>query len=198
MRTSPDRSTPVRLAAGALVLAVLPTVACAGGGGAVTPDAGAAAEEEPAPVLVGVTTREAIEEAEPAWVARTVEAEVDAEAAAALAAVEPGAELTILLGTWCGDSRREVSRFWKALDQLGQVGSQIPFEIEYVAVDRKKEEPVERTGPVDLRYVPTFIVRRGGEEVGRVVESSPNGIESDLLALLTGEAAGTLTLRDDL
>jgi hypothetical protein len=118
MRTSPDRSTPVRLAAGALVLAVLPTVACAGGGGAVTPDAGAAAEEEPAPVLVGVTTREAIEEAEPAWVARTVEAEVDAEAAAALAAVEPGAELTILLGTWCGDSRREVSRFWKALDQV--------------------------------------------------------------------------------
>lgn len=197
MRASPIRPTltrsPAGLAAGALVLALLPALACAGGSGALTPEEGTAVEEEP--VLVGVTTREAIEEAEPLWVARTVEAEVDEEAAAALAAVEPGAELTVFLGTWCSDSRRELPRFWKALDQVGGL---VPFDVEYVAVDREKEEPADRTGPADLRYVPTFIVRRGGDEVGRVVESSPNGIERDVLALLTGEASGTLTLRDDL
>jgi thiol-disulfide isomerase/thioredoxin len=200
MRASTIRPTParppVRSIAGALVLAVVAALACAGGSGTVTPEArtsGTAAEEEP--VLAGVTTREAIEEAEPLWVARTVEAEVDAGAAAALAAVPPGAEITVFLGTWCGDSRREVPRFWKALDQVGGL---VPFDVEYVAVDREKEEPADRTGPADLRYVPTFIVRRDGDEVGRVVESSPNGIERDLLALLTGEASGILTLRDDL
>jgi len=34
--------------------------------------------------------------------------------------------------------------------------------------------------------------------VGRIVETSPNGIEKDLLALLTGRARGVLTMRDDL
>lgn len=190
MKSPLSRSIRLRLAAGALALAVLPAPGCSAGSGAAT-----AADEESAPVLVGVTTREAIEEAEPAWVARSVEAEIDEEAAVALAAVEPGAEVTVFLGTWCGDSRRELPRFWRALDQTGGL---VPFEIEYVAVDREKEEPVDRTGPADLRYVPTFVVRRGGEEVGRVVESSPNGIETDLLALLEGEASGVLTLRDDL
>lgn len=205
MTTSPLRPTlgrsPGRLAAGALVLAValavLPALACAGGSAAVSPEDRAPEEaaSEAEPVLVGVTTREAIEEAEPLWVSRTVEAEIDAEAAAALATVPPGAELTVFLGTWCGDSRREVPRFWRALDQVGGL---VPFDVEYVAVDREKEEPAGRVGPADVRYVPTFIVRRDGEEVGRVVESSPNGIESDLLALLTGEASGILTLREDL
>jgi hypothetical protein len=46
--------------------------------------------------------------------------------------------------------------------------------------------------------VPTFIVRRGGHEVGRVVEEAPHGIETDLLALLTGEAGGVLSGRPDL
>jgi hypothetical protein len=46
--------------------------------------------------------------------------------------------------------------------------------------------------------VPTFIVVRGGREVGRIVESSPNGVESDLLALLTGKAQGVISTRKDL
>ena len=50
----------------------------------------------------------------------------------------------------------------------------------------------------NVLYLPTFIVRRGGREVGRIVETSPHGIERDLLALLTGKATGVLTTRTDL
>ncbi|MFP3941633.1 MAG: TlpA family protein disulfide reductase [Thermoanaerobaculia bacterium] len=148
-----------------------------------------------APVLLGSVTRPEIEAAVPSWVAATADAAVDEEAATALAAVEPGGRVTVFLGTWCSDSRREVPRLWRALDQVGGL---VPFDVEYVAVDEDKAEPAELVAGRDLRYVPTVIVSRGGEEVGRVVEVSPNGIEHDLLALLTGTESGVVTAREDL
>lgn len=147
------------------------------------------------PVLLGPVARSELEAAVPSWVAATVDAPIDEEAATALAAVEPGARVTVLLGTWCSDSRREVPRLWRALDQVGGL---VPFEIDYLAVDEDKEEPAALVAGRDLRYVPTFIVSRDGEEVGRVVEVSPNGIEHELLALLTGTESGVVTAREDL
>jgi thiol-disulfide isomerase/thioredoxin len=145
-------------------------------------------------VLLGPVSREKVE-AVPEWVQAEVDARPEAAAAAALAAVEPGAEVTVYLGSWCGDSRREVPRFWKALDAAGAA---VPFTVRYVAVDRQKKEPADAVAQDGIRYLPTFIVRRGGHEVGRVVETSPKGIESDLLALLNGSAHGVLSTRTDL
>jgi thiol-disulfide isomerase/thioredoxin len=146
-------------------------------------------------VLVGPATREQVEGAAPEWVQAEVESQPDAEAAKTLAAVAPGAEVTIFLGTWCGDSRREVPRFWRALDLAG--GS-VPFKISYVTVDRHKQEPAGPVTASSIRFLPTFIVRRDGREVGRIVETSPHGIEHDLLALLTGKAGGVIATRQDL
>jgi hypothetical protein len=145
-------------------------------------------------VLVGPTTREKVEEA-PDWVQAEVDARPDSGAAQALGAVEPGAEVTVFLGTWCGDSRREVPRFWKALDAEGGA---VPFQIRYVGVDHDKKEPAALLAENGVRYLPTFIVSRGGHEVGRIVETSPHGVEQDLLALLTGKASGVLSTRQDL
>jgi hypothetical protein len=130
----------------------------------------------------------------PEWVQAEVEAQPDAGMVQALASLEPGAEVTVYLGTWCGDSRRELSRFWKALDQTGGTA---PFQVRYVGVDREKKEPagVKEDG---VLYLPTFIVRRGGHEVGRIVETSPHSVEQDLLALLTGKAQGVLATREEL
>lgn len=147
------------------------------------------------PVALGELTRERIEETVPDWVAAQADAEVDAAAAAALAGVAPGAEVIVFLGTWCGDSKRELSRLWRALD-LAALDAP-PFTLRYVGVDRAKKRPRELLGGQGVRYVPTFVVRRAGAEVGRIVESAPAGIESDLLALLRGERSGVLSRRDD-
>ncbi len=157
----------------------------------------APADDEPKkpPSLLGSVSREQLEAAEPAWVTAGVEAELDLEAAQALAAVEPGAEIAVYLGTWCSDSERELARFWRALDE--NFGA-VPFEVEYIAVDRSDQRPPELLRDLDLRYVPTFIVRRDGREVGRMVEVSPNGIELDLLGLLDGSTSGVVSARDDL
>jgi hypothetical protein len=163
-------------------------------------EAQGAAVQEPAKkkgeaALVGPATREQIEGAAPDWVQAEVGSQPDAEAAKALAEVQPGAEVTIFLGTWCGDSRREVPRFWRGLDEAGGT---VPFKVAYVTVDRQKKEPAGLVTESGVQYLPTFIVRRDGREVGRIVETAPNGIEHDLLALLTGKAHGVIATRTDL
>lgn len=177
-----------------LVLSVL--VACGGAAIGEEPKGGEAKKEEKdEPVLMGPLDREQIEAAVPDWVQAEVEAQPDPAAAQALAAVEPGAEVAVFLGTWCSDSRREVPRLWKALDATGGMAT---FAIRYIGVDREKKEPAAAIAASDIRFLPTFIVQRDGRETGRIVETSPHGVEQDLLDLLTGKARGVLTTRDDL
>ncbi len=151
------------------------------------PPATASADPE---VTLGPLTREQVEEAYPVFVESEATAAIDESAAHELATVAPGATVTVYLGTWCSDSRREVGRFWRALDADAD---DVPFTIEYVGVDRAKTEPVSLLSGVDLHRVPTFIVRRDTVEVGRVVEQAPHGIERDLADLLAGKQHGFLS-----
>jgi hypothetical protein len=148
--------------------------------------------------LLGPITREQIEDSTPAWVQSLTEAHPDAATASELLKVEPGAAVTVYLGTWCSDSRREVSRLWRALDEAAANGETLPFELSYVGIDEQKKEPAAAVKESGLRFLPTIIVRRNGQEQGRIVESSPHGVEADLLALLTGRASGLLTLNREL
>lgn len=146
--------------------------------------------EDTEPVLVGLLSREEMEAGVPAWVVAGIESEPDIEAAAAMLAALEGSEVMVFLGTWCSDSGRELPRLWRAFDELGVM---TPEMIRYIGVNRDKTEPAEWVAGVDLEWVPTILVRRDGKELGRIVESSPNGIERDLLALLEGETEGWVT-----
>jgi hypothetical protein len=189
-----------RIAATLLCLSLVsmrPLMASAAG---AAPAAPAAVPVPPAAprTLVGPVTREQVEAAVPEWVQVEVDSKPELAAARALALVEPGAEVTVLLGTWCGDSRREISRLWRALDDVGAApqggpAGGLPFTIRYIGVDEAKQQPEAEVKAAGLLYVPTLIVSRGGHEVGRIVERPPHGVEADLLALLTGKAAGLLT-----
>jgi hypothetical protein len=142
--------------------------------------------------VVGLTSRAEIEEAVPAWREAIATADPGDEIARALASVPPGAEVDVFLGTWCGDSRREVSRLFVAL-ALAEAARPLPFTLRFIGVDRSKVAP-GLSEAADLRYVPTIIVRRDGAEVGRIVETATRGVEQDLLDLLTGERTGFLSL----
>jgi len=131
----------------------------------------------------------------PGWVEEEMAATPDFEAGAALAVAMSGAEIAVYLGTWCSDSARELARLWRALDEVGVID---PIEISYIGVDRDMQEPQEMLTGIGLQLVPTFIVRRNGQEVGRIIEVAPNGIELDLLALLSGEKRGVISGSEDL
>jgi len=138
--------------------------------------------------IVGNTSPDAIIGMFEAW---SPEAAVqpDATASAALSAVDAGATVEVYLGTWCSDSRREVPRLWRALDLAGTV----PFDVRYIGLDRDFAAADVNLDDKDIIAVPTFVVLRNGVEVGRVIEESPTGIESDLLSLLDGSKTGNLS-----
>ena len=91
----------------------------------------------------------------------------------------------LFLGTWCGDSRREVPRLEKIFIELG-----IDFDqITIITVDRDKISPENEQEGKDIRYVPTLIVKNNDVEVGRIVESPSSEsatLESDLFEISLG------------
>jgi hypothetical protein len=142
--------------------------------------------------IVGITSRAEIESEFPAWREQIASTTFDADAAERLASVPPGAEVDVFLGTWCGDSRREIARLFRALERAETAGP-LPFTIRFVAVDRAKTAPGLTEG-VGLRYVPTIVVRRDGAEVGRIVEmANPEGVDRTLLGLLDGTRSGPIS-----
>ncbi len=85
-------------------------------------------------------------------------------------------DIIIVLGTWCSDSRREVPRFLKLADSL-----QIPPQnITIIGVDRTKTARVENLVQLNIQLVPTFIILRNGNEIGRIVETPVVSLEHDL------------------
>lgn len=147
-------------------------------------------------VITGPIDRARIEHELPNWRDEIARVEPDIAASQALGEVPPGATVDVFLGTWCGDSRRVVSRLFRALEWVPEESR--PFTIHFIAVDHDKRDPEGRAEGRDIRFVPTIIVVRDGHEVGRIVESAPHGVEVDLLHLLRGEASGVISLRTDL
>jgi len=106
--------------------------------------------------------------------------QVSADVVELIRMVQPGAEFLVFLGTWCGDSKREVPRFMKIADMAG-----IPAErIRLCGVDRAKKSPDGAAAPYAIERVPTFIVLRDGKEEGRIVERPVGTLEGDLLTIL--------------
>ena len=174
-----------------------------GCGGAVhesTASSGAVHSSTPRPSpfddTVGLTTRAAIEARHEHW--RSADSAPVRATSEALANVPPGAEVDVFLGTWCGDSRQQITRLFVALE-IAESPHPLPFSLRYIAVDRLKhafdaETNRELTEGQDIRFVPTIIVRREGVEVGRIVEHPTRSIEEDLLDLLRGTRTGFLSL----
>lgn len=91
----------------------------------------------------------------------------------------------VFLGTWCGDSRREVPRMEKIFSEMGIDMSNVLI----VTLDRDKISPNGEQEGKDIRYVPTLIVNKDNQEIGRIVESPSSEtatLESDLFEISLG------------
>lgn len=111
-------------------------------------------------------------------------------AAATVAAIRAGGikdiEVEIFLGTWCGDSRREVPRFMKLLTDISIPGKKIKMIALGAGDSLYKQSPQhEETGKGIFR-VPVFIVYKNGKELGRINEFPVISLEKDLHSILSG------------
>ncbi|PQB05008.1 TlpA family protein disulfide reductase [Aureitalea marina] len=95
-------------------------------------------------------------------------------------------DLTLFMGTWCGDSKREVPRLYSLLET-----ADYPMErMTAIAVspdsETYKQSPGAEERGLNIHRVPTLILSKDGKEVGRIVEHPQLSLEEDLLAILEG------------
>ena len=91
--------------------------------------------------------------------------------------------MTIVLGTWCPDSRREVPRMYKILDYLSIPDSNLTV----ICVDHNKKAGQTDIANLNIQRIPTFIIYINGQEKGRIVEHPKNTLEKDLKQILSDE-----------
>jgi thiol-disulfide isomerase/thioredoxin len=96
----------------------------------------------------------------------------------------PGqAEIKVVFGDWCKDSKKHVPAFIKTMEFADNRNIHVVF----INLDRQKKEPADLISELDVHNVPTFIVSSDGQELGRIVETPKTRIEEDLAQILTGE-----------
>jgi len=91
-----------------------------------------------------------------------------------------GVQVLVFLGTWCGDSKREVPRFLRIVDAAGISMDRISL----YALDRNKASPEGVEARYGIERVPTFIFLKKESEIGRIVETPRTTLEGDILTIL--------------
>jgi len=89
-------------------------------------------------------------------------------------------QVEVFLGTWCSDSKAQVSAFFKVLDAIDSP----LITASYVGVPRDKAARQPYIEGRDIQRIPTFIVSVDGQEVGRIIETPVKSVEQDLLDIL--------------
>jgi hypothetical protein len=98
-----------------------------------------------------------------------------------------GKAITIFLGTWCGDSKREVPRVLKMLDCCNFLMKNLNMIMVSNKDSLYKKSPQHEEAGRNIVRVPTIIVEQGGAEVGRIIEFPKSSLEKDLLSILRKE-----------
>lgn len=92
--------------------------------------------------------------------------------------------IEIFAGSWCGDTRREIPRLLKVLDEANIDTTQLRL----IFVDNSKElfkqSPQHEEAGKNILRIPTIIVYKDDKELNRIVETPVNTLEQDLAHIL--------------
>lgn len=89
-------------------------------------------------------------------------------------------KITMVLGTWCSDSRREVPRFYKMLEFLDYDLDNMTV----ICVNTSKTAEGTNVDQLDIQKVPTFIFYKNDLELGRIIETPQASLEKDMLEIV--------------
>lgn len=90
-------------------------------------------------------------------------------------------KVTIVMGSWCGDSQEQVPRFYKIIDALGFADTNVTL----YCVDRTKKTDKGETDNLNITLIPTFIFYKDGKEIGRITETPKATLEKDMLEIIS-------------
>ena len=89
--------------------------------------------------------------------------------------------VVVFFGTWCHDSKRELPKALKIFNVIG-INDE---NIELIAVDLNKKEPLGRAAKLNLMYTPTLIFFRESKEIGRIIEKPDISLEKDIELIIS-------------
>lgn len=140
----------------------------------------------PLPTVIGEMTADELMRIVPEYPERRSGYDPEPDVVSYMASlVQPTDSITVVLGTWCHDSQREVPRLLRILDELGRLGVDVPAR--YIAVSREKKEPADQIQGLGIEMVSTIIYYRNGAEMGRIVETPDGPLEDHLLRIVAGQ-----------
>lgn len=90
-------------------------------------------------------------------------------------------------GSWCGDSKRELPRMMKVLDEIGFDKSKVSLIGLGSSDTLYKQSPGREEAGKSIFRVPVFIVYKNGKEIGRINEFPVESLERDLLSIVKQE-----------
>ena len=96
--------------------------------------------------------------------------------------------LQVFLGTWCGDSRREVPRLLRLLDDVGFPKKNLQIIALGGGDSLLKQSPQHEEAGKAIFRVPTIIVYKNNVEINRINEFPVLSLEADLYAILSRQS----------
>lgn len=96
------------------------------------------------------------------------------------------------MGNWCHDSKREIPKFYKLLDETGYDLDNLTV---YAVNGRKQTKNHDEKGHNIVR-VPTMIFYKDGKEVNRFVEHARESLVKDILKIVSGEPYKDITKKE--
>lgn len=88
--------------------------------------------------------------------------------------------VSVVMATWCSDTREYLPHFFKIAD----AAKLSEKHIEMIAVNRARSAGEIDISAMGINKVPTFIFKKNGIELGRIVESPTLSLEKDMLLIL--------------
>ncbi len=135
-------------------------------------------------MLYGKITEQQLYHDYPDWKIERTYYEVDSELVDKIRETNwDNIQILIFQATWCGDSEREVPRFFKILDEAN---IRRKVAVTMYALDRQLELENGLANDYNIQRVPTFIFLKDGEELDRIVERPDASMEKDIYAIVNG------------
>jgi hypothetical protein len=89
-------------------------------------------------------------------------------------------QITIVMGTWCSDSKEQVPRLYSMLDYMKYKDKNLTL----YCVDLNKKTMANETDHLQILKVPTIIFYYKGKEIGRIIETPVKSLEKDMMRII--------------
>ncbi len=130
--------------------------------------------------LLGPLSKEEILENFPDWQVEVASYVPDQEVIEKLQSIPSEIKIEIFLGTWCPDTKRNVSAYFKIMDMVDN-----PFIMtSYIGIPRNNDSRKPFIEGKNIMKVPTFIILINDEEKGRIIENPTKSVEEDVLDII--------------